>query len=47
MDMPQVHSTIEASNQIGMISLQQYAKKLIEREIITPEEVEWLFYAPI
>ena len=47
MDLVQVHSTIEASNQIGMISLQQYAKKLIERDIVDPGYVEWLFNVQI
>ncbi len=43
MDIGQVDSTIETSNPIGMISMQQYAKKLIDRQLINPKDVEHLF----
>ena len=43
MDFSQVDSTIEASTQIGMISMQQYAKKLLAKNLINPKDVEHLF----
>lgn len=43
MDIAQIDATIETSNPIGMISMQQYAKKLIDRQLINPKDVEHLF----
>ncbi len=43
MDFSQVDSTIEASTNIGMISMQQYAKKLLAKNLINPRDVEHLF----
>lgn len=43
MDLNQIDSTIESSNAQGMISMKQYAKKLIEKGIIHEKDVEWIF----
>lgn len=43
MDIGAIDSTIESSNQYGMISMKQYAKKLIDRQLINPKYVEHLF----
>lgn len=43
MDLAQVDSTIETSPMYGMISMQQYAKKLVDRQLINPKDVEHLF----
>jgi Tfp pilus assembly pilus retraction ATPase PilT len=43
IDFSQVDSTIEASTSIGMISMQQYAKKLLAKNLINPRDVEHLF----
>lgn len=43
MDLGAVDSTIESSTQYGMISMQQYAKKLVDRQLINPKDVEHLF----
>lgn len=43
MDLAQIQTILEASNPIGMISLQQYAEKLAERNIIDIASVERLF----
>lgn len=43
MDLGAVDSTIESSTQYGMISMQQYAKKLVDRQLINPRDVEHLF----
>jgi Tfp pilus assembly pilus retraction ATPase PilT len=37
-----MQNIIETSTQNGMISMRQYAKKLIERDIINQNDVEWL-----
>jgi Tfp pilus assembly pilus retraction ATPase PilT len=41
-EVDQMQNIIETSTQNGMISMRQYAKKLIERDIINQEDVEWL-----
>lgn len=43
MDLGAVDSTIASSTQYGMISMQQYAKKLVDRQLINPKDVEHLF----
>ena len=43
MDLAQVDSTIETSPMYGMISMQQYAKKLVDRQLINPKDVEHPF----
>lgn len=43
MDIGAVDSTIESSTQYGMISMKQYAKKLVDRQLINPNDVEHLF----
>ena len=42
-ELDQMQNIIETSTQNWMISMGQYAKKLIERGIIDQSEVEWLF----
>ena len=37
-----MQNIIETSTQNGMISMRQYAKKLLERDIVNPEDVDWL-----
>jgi Tfp pilus assembly pilus retraction ATPase PilT len=37
-----MQNIIETSTQNGMISMRQYAKKLIERDIINQEDIELL-----
>jgi Tfp pilus assembly pilus retraction ATPase PilT len=37
-----MQNIIETSTQNGMISMKQYAKKLLERDIINQEDVEWI-----
>jgi Tfp pilus assembly pilus retraction ATPase PilT len=39
-DVDQMQNIIETSTQNGMISMRQYAKKLLERDIIKQEDVE-------
>lgn len=39
----QIDNIIETSSLIGMINLKKYAQRLIDKEIIDPKEVEWLF----
>ena len=41
-EVDQMQNIIETSTQSGMISMRQYAKKLLERDIINPADVEWL-----
>ncbi len=41
-EVDQMQNIIETSTQNGMISMRQYAKKLLERDIINQEDVEWL-----
>jgi len=41
-EIDQMQNIIETSTQNGMISMKQYAKKLLERDIINPHDVEWL-----
>lgn len=43
MDLAQVDSTIETSPMYGMISMQQYAKKLVDRQLINLKDVKHLF----
>ena len=43
MDLGQVDSTIESSNPLGMISMKQYAKKLVDRQLINSKDVKHLF----
>ena len=39
----QIDSIIETSSLIGMINLKKYAQRLIDKQIIDPKDVEWLF----
>lgn len=39
----QLDNIIETSSLIGMINLKKYAQRLIDKQIIDPKEVEWLF----
>jgi Tfp pilus assembly pilus retraction ATPase PilT len=39
-DVDQMQNIIETSTQNGMISMRQYAKKLLERDIIKQDDVE-------
>ena len=41
-EVDQMQNIIETSTQSGMISMRQYAKKLLERDIINQWDVEWL-----
>lgn len=41
-DLSQVDAVIESSNAIGMISMPQYAKKLVDKWLINPKDIEWL-----
>jgi Tfp pilus assembly pilus retraction ATPase PilT len=41
-EIDQMQNIIETSTQNWMISMRQYAKKLIERDIINQNDVEWL-----
>jgi len=41
-EVDQMQNIIETSTQVWMISMRQYAKKLLERDIINPADVEWL-----
>ncbi len=41
-EIDQMQNIIETSTQNGMISMKQYAKKLLERDIINQEDVEWI-----
>ena len=41
-EVDQMQNIIETSTQNGMISMRQYAKKLLERDIINQEDVEWI-----
>lgn len=43
MDLSQIDSTIESSTGQGMISMQQYAKKLLEKGIVHQKDVERIF----
>jgi Tfp pilus assembly pilus retraction ATPase PilT len=43
MDFWQVDSIIEASTSVGMITMQQYAKKLLWKNLINLKDVEHLF----
>jgi twitching motility protein PilT len=42
-EISQMDSIIETSAQQGMISLSQYAKRLIDQKLINPQEVNWIF----
>ena len=42
-EIAQLDNIIDTSSLIGMISLKRYAKKLLEKNIIDPKDVEWLF----
>ncbi|HRU49910.1 MAG TPA: PilT/PilU family type 4a pilus ATPase [Candidatus Absconditabacterales bacterium] len=41
-DVDQIDSIIETSNMIGMITLKQYAENLINKGIISANDVEWI-----
>lgn len=41
-DISQIDAVIEASNAQGMITMQQYAKKLLDKGVISSKDVEWL-----
>ena len=41
-EVDQMQNIIETSTQNWMISMRQYAKKLLERDIINQADVEWL-----
>ena len=41
-DISQVDATIESSTASGMISMDQYAKKLIDKGVINTKDVEWM-----
>lgn len=41
-DINQIDSTIEASTTSGMISMDQYAKKLIDKGAINAKDLEWM-----
>ncbi|MBR7036756.1 hypothetical protein IKI14_02570 [bacterium] len=41
-EVDQMQNIIETSTQNGMISMRQYAKKLLERDIVNAEDVDWL-----
>ena len=41
-EVDQMQNIIETSTQSGMISMRQYAKKLLERGIVNAEDVDWL-----
>lgn len=43
MDLSQIDSTIESSTAQGMISMAQYARKLVDKGLIHQKDVEWLF----
>jgi len=40
----QIDSIIETSSLIWMINLKKYAQRLIDKQIIDPKQVEWLFW---
>lgn len=42
-EIEQIDNIIETSSLIGMITLKKYAQRLIEKWIIDPKEVEWIF----
>ena len=41
-DVDQIDSIIETSNMIWMITLKQYAENLINKGIISANDVEWI-----
>ncbi len=41
----QIDNIIETSSLIGMINLKKYTQRLIDKQIIDPKEVGWLFWA--
>lgn len=41
-EVDQMQNIIETSTQSGMISMRQYAKKLLERDIVNAEDVDRL-----
>jgi Tfp pilus assembly pilus retraction ATPase PilT len=41
-EVDQMQNIIETSTQSGMISMRQYAKKLLERGIVNAEDIDWL-----
>ncbi len=43
----QIDSIIETSSLIGMINLKKYAQRLIDKQIIDPKDVEWLFWTTV
>jgi len=42
-EISQLDNIIDTSSLIGMISLQRYTKRLLDKKIIDPEEVKWIF----
>lgn len=42
-EIEQIDNIIETSSLIGMITLRKYAQRLIDKWIIDPSEVEWIF----
>ncbi len=45
-EIEQIDNIIETSSLIGMITLKKYAQRLIDKWIIDPNEVAWLFVNP-
>jgi Tfp pilus assembly pilus retraction ATPase PilT len=43
MEFNQVDSIIEASATTGMVTMQQYAKKLLWKNLVNAKDVEYLF----
>ena len=41
-EIDQMQNIIETSTQNWMISMSQYAKKLLERDILNQSDVEWI-----
>ena len=41
-DISQIDATIEGSTWSGMISMDQYAKKLIDKWVINEKDIEWM-----
>lgn len=41
-EIEQIDNIIETSSLIGMINLQKYSQRLIDKQIIDPKEVDWL-----
>ena len=41
-EIEQIDNIIETSSLIGMINLQKYSQRLIDKQIVDPKEVDWL-----